>query len=617
MNKTYKASHFKLLIPTVAMLALNLVLFSCSPKGNLIQSTASTINPGLKDNETATPTHTPTPTPTPQGQEVAQDPPASIPTPNPIAANTSCLNVNPDMLKKLGFNDPFIDCQWHLMHRGQKIVNTLPTSNSFYTGLGISGTDVNAYEAFEQGASGEGVNILITDDSFAKDHPDIAANYNKSLSVGCGNKVGFDTPASVGDHHGVMVSGLAAAVGKNGIGVSGVAYKAKVSGHNVFECGDHDSSYNAPSGVHVWNASWGSSGALKQATSQSTVQMTEAGVARGILYAKSAGNSRACLQFNNYGQCVVSGYSDHNLDDDNSPFIMHVAAMNNQGKFTSYSSPGAGLFVGSYGGFEGNNTPGTITIDRDQNGNYTYTTMMNGTSAASPIAAGVGAVIKSANPNLKPIDIMYLIAKSAIPTNTTRTESSYMGQSLGISNKQFIHWTKNAKGYYHSFDIGFGKINLAGAVNLAKNYGNKNLEIPKKYSVVKNGSAVPASAQGSATVAAKACATKSITINEDYQVFSNEFSFDISGSSSIGQLVIYFKTPSKVVMQLKRINGANLQGTSLAHSQKWKALAAFGENAKGTWEIEVCNAASSGSFEFKEVKMDIYGFTNLNSIEQR
>lgn len=611
-------------------LQLFILLFitSCSKKANLIDNSLRFIDNSEKNptpTDTFTPTPTPTFTPTPQGQDVVQDPPPSVPTPNPIGSNISCLDVNPDMLKKLGFNDPYIDCQWHLMNRSQKIVQELTYPGNFYPKSGISGSDVSAFSAYEQGFSGEGVNILITDDSFAKDHPDISANYNKTLSVGCGGQFGVDTPAGIGHEHGVMVSGLSAAVGKNGIGVSGVAYKAKVSGYNLFTCDEQNNyngnefniSYNAPTGIHVWNASWGSNGPAKLITSQSTIQMTESGVKRGILYFKAAGNSRNCLKYNNYGQCVVAGYSDHNLDDDNSPFIAHVAALNNQGKFTSYSSPGAGLFIASFGGREGDGGPGTITIDRSPAGAFTYTTEMNGTSAATPISTGVGAVIKSANPHLNPIDIMYLIAKSAIPSNTTRVESSYMGQTLGIANKQYVHWTKNAKGYYHSFDIGFGKINLAGAVDLAKKYGNKNLEIPTKYSTTKNNSNIPSSAPGAVSIAPKSCATKTITINNDFQIFSNEFSFDISGSSSPGQLVIFFKTPSKVLAQLKRINGSNLQGTSFAHSQKWKAMAAFGENAKGTWEIEVCNASSSANFNFNEVKMDIYGFTDLNSIDQR
>lgn len=544
----------------------------------------------------------PLPTPTPFGADVPQVAPVMPPDPSPIGENQSCLTKNPDMLSKLGFNDAYIDCQWQLMHRKQTISKALPSSGSSYSFKGISGSDVQAYRAYELGYSGEGVNILITDDSFAKDHPDMQANYNKTLSVGCNNAVGSDPAAGLGQNHGVMVSGLAAAVGKNGIGVAGVAYRSKVSGHNVFACNSFSNSYNAPTGVHVWNASWGMPGNSVKATNAATLQAVESGINRGINYFVAAGNSRQPLE-------------DSNFDSDNSPFIMHVAALNNQGKFTNYSSPGANIFVGSYGGLEsGIDAPGTITTDRSSGGSFGYTTQMNGTSSASPVAAGVAAVLRSVNTSLTPIDIMCILAKTAIPTNVPKTSSSYGNVAIGVSGKEFINWSKNGHGYYHSFDIGFGKINLGGAVEMAKNY-NKKLTLPVKYSFTKNSSTIPSSTDGNISIAAKSCASKTIDIKEDFQVFANEFSFDLS-SSSLGNVIVFFTMPSRVKAQLKRYTGGT-QGSGLSHAKKWKAMAAFGENAKGKWEIEICNSSGSGSIEWKDVKMEIYGFGNMQSIDVR
>lgn len=570
----------------------------------------------------APPTPSPTPSPTPPGGGVPQDPPPTAPTPAPIGAGQSCLVKHPDMLTKFGFSDPFIDCQWHLMNRVQDIVKTLPNGQTVYSIKGKSGADVNAHDAYAQDYSGNGVNILIADDSFAKDHPDMQANYNQTLSVGCNNAVGSHPHPGMGYNHGVEVSGLAGAVGKNGIGVAGVAHKAKVSGHNVFECDSFDNSYNAPTGVHVWNASWGKDANYKIETSQSLLLATESGINRGITYFKSAGNSRNSLGRNSAGY-PIPGYSDHNFDEDNTPNIAHVAALGVNGNFTNYSSPGAGLFISSYGAYQSGNEPGTTTISRTETGSYTYTTTMNGTSAASPISAGVAAVIKSAKAAISPIDLMYIIAKTATPISNPRTSTSYMGNPIGISGKEYINWTKNAKGYWHSFDTGFGSINTAAGVEMAKTYTPK-LSLPQKYSVTQNGNQIPKSDSTSQSIGPGQCATKSINISNDFQVFANLFSFNVSSSNSahLGKLIMYFRMPSGVLAQLKRLNdnpssSNRLTGSAFAHSQKWKAMAAFGENAKGTWHVEICYAGSIGSFNFQEAQMEIYGFTDMNSIGAR
>lgn len=547
------------------------------------------------------------------GEPVPQDPPATLPAPSPIASGQSCLNKNASMLTKLGFNDPMIDCQWHLMHRGQSIPKTLPSGSVNYPIIGTSGADINAYSAYEQGHSGRDVNILITDNSFDKNHPDMAANYNKTLSVGCGDKFGVDPePGADSDNHGIMVSGLAGAVGKNGIGVSGVAYNAKVSGSNLSVCDSYDSSFNAPSGVHIWNGSWGvTTPGAKPVTMQTVTLQVEQGVKRGITYFLASGNERR-------------KYGDHQIDDVYvSPFIIYVAALQNNGSHTVYSSPGAAIFVSSFGGTDKAylnsqqqmiyDDPGTITIDR----NSKYVTIMNGTSAASPIAAGAGAVIKSANPNINPIDLMYILARTSTFIPQTRETTKYIDHDLSALNKKYINWTRNSKNYYHSFDHGFGKINLGEAVKMAKAY-TKNLPIPKRLSTTL-GTNIPTSSSDIVSIAPKSCATKKLFIDSDFQVFNAELTFDLSikGANNLGSLVIYYTLPSKVKAQFKRYNGSSLTGTGLAHTQKWYGYAGFGENAKGEWEVEICQTGSTGTVEWKEFKLDIYGFSDMSSIAGR
>jgi hypothetical protein len=242
---------------------------------------------------------------------------------------------------------------------------------------------------------------------------------------------------------------------------------------------------------------------------------------------------------------------------------------------------------------------------------------MNGTSAASPIAAGAGAVIKSANPNINPIDLMYILARTSTLIPQARESKKFLDHDMSPLQKKYTNWTRNSKNYYHSFDHGFGKINLSEAVKMAKGY-TKNLPIPSKLSSILN-TGIPESSSEIVRIAPKNCATKKLVIDTDFQTFNAEFSFDFSieGGNNLGSVVIYYTLPSKVKAQLKRYNENSLTGSGLSHNQKWHALAGFGENAKGEWEVEICQAASSGTIEWREFKLDIYGFSDMTSIAGR
>src|SRR4029450_12082412 len=64
-------------------------------------------------------------------------------------------------------NDPFFSQQWHLYNTGQ--------------GGGESGIDINSRDVWDS-YHGSGVVIGIVDDGLEKSHPDIAPNYNPTLS---------------------------------------------------------------------------------------------------------------------------------------------------------------------------------------------------------------------------------------------------------------------------------------------------------------------------------------------------------------------------------------------------------------------------------------------------
>jgi subtilisin family serine protease len=113
-------------------------------------------------------------------------------------------------------NDPFFSGQWHLNNTGQ--------------GGGEPAIDVNVLNVWNN-YRGAGVVIGIVDDGLEKSHPDLAPNYSAALSYDFNfNDPNPEPPPFSFDDHGTACAGVAGARGNNGIGVSGAAFQATLSG---------------------------------------------------------------------------------------------------------------------------------------------------------------------------------------------------------------------------------------------------------------------------------------------------------------------------------------------------------------------------------------------------
>ena len=120
-------------------------------------------------------------------------------------------------------NDPFIDQQWHLLNTGQEVGNpdNLPV-------FATEGEDIRVVDAWLRGYDGTGVTIGIVDTGLQTAHPDLAANINTNLDFDYID-LDFDpNPSTLDDNHGTSVAGLAAGIGNNGVGITGVAYNSEI-----------------------------------------------------------------------------------------------------------------------------------------------------------------------------------------------------------------------------------------------------------------------------------------------------------------------------------------------------------------------------------------------------
>jgi subtilisin family serine protease len=160
-------------------------------------------------------------------------------------------------------NDPLFADQWGLRNTGQA---------NFVSGgpAGTPGADMNLVQAWD--ANGDGVAdrvgdpsviVAVIDDGVLTTHEDLAAN------IVAGRDTRDDdndpNPDDIDeDFHGTLVAGCIGAVGDNGIGVAGVAWKSKIMPLRF----DYDAASEAQAiqfaidhGAKIINASFGGPGA--------------------------------------------------------------------------------------------------------------------------------------------------------------------------------------------------------------------------------------------------------------------------------------------------------------------------------------------------------------------
>jgi len=140
------------------------------------------------------------------------------------------------------------------------------------------------------------------------------------------------------------------------------------------------------------------------------------------------------------------------------PNAVGVGASNDLGRRAKYSNFGEGISLLAPSGDD--NRPGITTTDvaarnRGYNPNSAYVNDFDGTSSATPLAAGIGALVLSVNPALKWNDV-----RSILRATADKIDREHAEYERGFSLK-----------------YGYGRINALRAVERA---GKKKKRQPKK-----------------------------------------------------------------------------------------------------------------------------------------
>ncbi len=301
-------------------------------------------------------------------------------------------------------NDPKFPDQWHLRNTGQD--------------GGTVGADIHAVPAWNIATGLSSITVAVVDTGADLQHPDLQPNIWTNVHEIPGNSIDDDSDGYVDDvhgwnftatsaqtpygnnnpqddhGHGTSCAGLVAAVGNNGIGVTGVSWNSKIMPVKVVKAdGQGEDIWVAQGIIYAVDAG-------ADVISVSLVMDTDVpAVHSAVTYAISSGVTVVAAMGNDNSstirfpaaipEVIAVGSTDHN--DKRSWF-------SNIGTHIDVVAPGSDVVTTALGSIA---NPAATT-------NY-----FTGTSASTPIVAGMCAVVLSVNNTLSPNQMQNLIRQGA------------------------------------------------------------------------------------------------------------------------------------------------------------------------------------------------------------
>jgi subtilisin family serine protease len=361
-------------------------------------------------------------------------------------------------------DDPMHSEQWFLSREG---ADEVPGEGS-----------IHVHAAWDVTLGNPQVVVGIIDTGTDVNHEDLAANIvggfdaidgDDDPDAGCtgsfdGSGEADSCPANAPfrDSHGTSVSGTVAAVGNNQVGLAGVCPQCALMPIRFIGEGLGSALNTAETfiratddGAWILNNSWGPGASiffpLGQAERDAFAYARENGrdgLGTVILFA--AGNETTDV--------AVDPYAAH-------PYAIAVAASTNLDDWAYYSNYGREIDVAapSQGGVVQQDSYGIATTDVTGEEGYStgdYNPDFGGTSAASPVAAGVAGLILSTNPDLTAEQVRLVLAESAEKITATQVDWEPI---VGVDLAEYFAYSPAG----HSLGFGWGRVHAARAVSLA------------------------------------------------------------------------------------------------------------------------------------------------------
>ncbi len=517
---------------------------------------------------------------------------------NQLQGLSEVLVAEPNILVKTESlyrpRDPLYPQQWYLQHNGGSQL--------------AAGSHISVEAAWDITRGVRSVVVAVVDDSFDLNHPDLQGS-GKIVAPRDLRKNGFlPTPGERETSHGTACAGLVIAE-ENGIGIVGVApgcalMPIRSTGFLDDESIEDMFNWAMEKGASVISCSWGASAvyfplSLRQRAAISRAATTGRN-GKGCVILFAAGNANrpingTVFERNWPGNLLqgntkwLSGFPMH-------PDVIAVSASTSLNKKAAYSNWGTNIALCAPSNnappglsFQGrgfmNTQPAIATtllgrgiLTTDQVGAAgldpgDFTNNFGGTSSATPIVAGVAALVLSANPDLTAQQVKFILEETA-----DKIVDPDPDPQLGMREG-----TYNSNG--HSQWFGYGKVNAAKAVQAAQRLRTSVSSASKQ---VRGENSRQISIPDNSLQGVKSA----IAINESSTIKDIQVTVNIS-HDFLGDLEIYLIAPNnqQVLLQNRTLGRrTNLQTTyTIASHPALKQLLSL--SARGTWQLWIIDYA--------------------------
>ncbi|MBN1279883.1 MAG: S8 family serine peptidase [Chlorobiaceae bacterium] len=475
--------------------------------------------------------------------------------------------------------DPLLAIQWHFSMIGRLGFTTL--------------NDTSGIERVWADYTGNGVQIGIWDDGVENSHWDLTDNYDPSRHVTVEELLNNGLPTGTAYGHGTAVAGLIAAE-NNGTGGVGVAFDSTLTSIRIFGGADDINSnwsryiltLDALSSFDVTNHSYGSSPDFD----------IRGDIAKFQASALNGRNELGTINFKSAGNGNVDGNGD-SLDA--SRFTITVAAVDGSGQVASYSSYGSHILVSAPAGSV---TTDLVGVNAGYNGllNGDYTSQFGGTSASSPITAGIAALMLEADHDLGWRDVQKILSYSATGTGSLYT---------GVKTNEDHAWKWNGAadwnggGLHYSEDYGYGVVNAFNAVRMAEAW---QLFYPE--SSVSSNEAISATGTISIGWTIRDLSTLSYAFQVNQDIALEHIDMTVSLSHTyFPDLRIWLISPEGTRMSLYNGSSGNSSTSDYGLTYTFGIDGLQGESSQGIWTLQIQDAMRGDSGKLHSLSFTGYG----------
>jgi subtilisin family serine protease/PKD repeat protein len=293
-------------------------------------------------------------------------------------------------------NDPGFTNLWGMQNTGQS--------------GGVAGMDMESPQAWDITTGSSNIIVVIIDVGVQPDHPDIyqipGTNFTSDASFDGG-------PVNACDNHGTAVAGCVSATINNSLGTVGIAPGCRSASARVFISNPScDGSWTTSSSWTVNALAWAQNIGARVSNNSNKYGFHSSAIAAEYAYTRGAGMVHFASVGNDATSSIVYPAS--------LPDVNAVAALDESGSLASFSDYGPGLAFAAPG-------QDIYTTDRtgaDGYGSDDYA-FLNGTSFASPYAAGVAALVLSINPSLGATEVERIMQRSCVDLGAPGYDTTY------------------------------------------------------------------------------------------------------------------------------------------------------------------------------------------------